>query len=248
LTKKEKFPGKVLGGHKRNKKLIVADWGFGNGFTEVSYTDRVLPEIMHIAMIHDAHGWTDGVPMALKFLELAADLMPTEGLPIVSHIGALPASKQAKLIDSMKTAGILEQISLALSPLSMCYESWPLAFVPLNPIEPDDAVGHLEVCVERHFHRHFVPAGVALADLMWWGINAGKIRYPEDMEYPNFNKMLEDPESDAGKKARTDAWLNALGLFAYPGDEIDRTWGDKFWIESAKISECYVWGEEEDES
>ncbi len=240
LKKRGKFPGKVLGGHKQDKKRIVMNWGFGKDFTQVSYTDLVLPEIVHIAMIHDAHGWTDGVPLALKFLELAAGLMPAGGLPIASHIGGLDATMQKQLIASMKEEGILEKISLALSPLSLSYTDWPLAFIQAHPMERDQAIEHVEICVGRHLHRHFVPSGIALADLMWWSINAGKLHYPADMEFPDFNMMLTEPESDIGQKARTDAWLHALGLFSYPGSEIDRTWADRFWIESAKLSECYV--------
>lgn len=248
MKQKAKFHGTVLHGHKREKKRIVPDWGVGKAITEVSYTDKVLPEIIHIAMIHDAFGWTDGVPMALKFLELAAELMPAKSFPIVTHIGGLSAEKQSLLIASMKSSGILDQISLALSPLSMCYSKWPLAFIPAYSMEMDDAIEHLEICVGGHFHRNFVPSGVALADLMWWAIDAGKILYPDGMEHPNFNIMLEEPESQAGEKARTDAWLYALGLFSYPGNEIDATWADKFWIESAKISDCYVFCENEDDN
>jgi hypothetical protein len=246
LKQKGEFPGKVLGGHKRNKNWIVADWGIEKAFTEVSYTDLVLPEIIHIAMIHDAHGWTDGVPIALKFLELAANLMPAEGLPIVSHIGGLDAKKQHQLLASMKAEGIFDHVSLALSPLFIGYADWPLAFIPAFPMERDQAIEHLEFCVGRHFHRHFVPSGVALADLMCWGINAGKIQYAAHLELPDFNLMLKEPESETGRKARTDAWLHALSQFSYRGNDIDRDWADKFWIESAKISECYVMVENDD--
>jgi hypothetical protein len=212
----------------------------------VSYTDLVLPEIVHIAMIHDALGWTDGVPVALKFLELAAGLMPAGRLPIASHIGALDAVMQKQLIASMKYDGIFEKISLALSPLSISYADWPLAFIQAHPIEREQAIEHVEICVGRHFHRHFVPSGIALADLMWCSINTGKLQFASHLKVPDFNMMLKEPESDIGQKARTDAWLHALGLFAYPSSEIDRTWADRFWIESSKLSECYVLVEDDD--
>lgn len=246
MKKKEKLPGKVLGGHKRHKNRIFHDWGFGKEVTQVSYTDLVLPEIIHIAMIHDALGWDGGVPVALKFLELAAGLMPVGGLPIASHIGALDAKMQKQLIASMKGEGIFDKISLALRPLSISYSDWPLAFIQAHSMERDQAIEHVEACVGRHFHRHFVPSGIALANLMWWSINAGRLHYPADMEFPDFNMMLKEPESDIGQKARTDAWLHALGLFSYPGEETDRTWSDRFWIESSKLSECYVLEENED--
>jgi hypothetical protein len=246
LKKRGKFPGKVLGGHKQDKKRIVMDWGFGKGFNQVSYTDLVLPEIIHIAMIHDALGWTGGVPVALKFLEMAAGLMPAGGLPIASHIGALDSTLQKQLISSMKNEGIFEKISLALSPLSISYPDWPLAFIQAQPMEREQAIEHVETCVARHFHRHFVPSGIALSDLMWWSINTGKLQFAAHLELPDFNMMLKEPESDIGQKARTDAWLHALGQFSYAGTNIDRTWADRFWIESAKLSECYVLVEDDD--
>lgn len=246
LAKKHKLPGKVLGGHKQDKKTIAMDWGFGKGFTQVSYTDLVLPEIVHIAMIHDAHGWQDGVPLALKFLGLAADLMPSGGMPIASHIGALDSTMQKKLISSMKEEGIFEKISLALSPLSKSYTDWPLAFIQAHSMKRDQAIEHVETCVGRHFHRHFIPSGIALADLMWWAINADKLQFAAHLEAPDFNMMLKEPESDIGQKARTDAWLHTLGQFSYSGNNIDRTWADRFWIESSKLSECYVWAKDDD--
>jgi hypothetical protein len=238
LKKKDKLPGNVFRGHKLANKRISPNWGIE--FAELSYTDVVLPEIIHIAMIHDAYGWADGIPIALRFLELAADLIPATSRPIVSHIGALNSAKQDELIETMKISGIFNQISLALSPLSLCYVGWPITFIPAHQLEMGDAVKNLEICVARHFHRHSVPSGMALASLTSWGIKAGKIHYPSNMKHPDFNLILTEPESEAGKMARTEAWLHVLSQFSYFGDKIDRTWAEKFWIDSAKISECYI--------
>lgn len=243
MSKRKKKPKKhrVLEGHKRVGKRFIPPMKQIPMSTSTSYVDDMLPELIWIGLINERVGYAPGARILEKVF-LAVSELKEEGqhgnFALISNYTCLSIEQKEKLIDSLKGQEVLEEIQNAVAPLILLYDDCPLKFIgPTdNIISNEELVSRIKECVGKVINKYETPGIVLNGSMLLSRLVTGTIKFPADMDLPDFNTVITDPESEEAKHAAGFMRANALGEFGM--QEIDPTWAKYFWNRNYELSPC----------
>jgi hypothetical protein len=244
----------VLQGHKRKGSRYIPPMLQlpGEGITEISYVDQILPQGLWMGLINEQLGYRNGIELNAAICQNACELRSTEqhvNFSLVSNFGLLTDEQKTALMEDLDRCGTLESYRTHLAPLIHCYDDFPLGFLG----EPDDGpdrselISTLKTSVQNHFDRYESPAMVLQANIVYVrGMNGG-LFLPETMDAPDLNAIIEDPESEGGKRAggfvRTSVMMEFMPV---EGVSLD-AWASSFWNTNYELDDCdFSWEENAD--
>lgn len=235
MTKNSKSP---LPGHTRVKKKMVPDFLLKMPMQFSRYEDDVLPELIGIAMINDAHGYTRGNEISLV---LAKNLKASRriGSPLISAFGGLREDELESMSASLNEKGMLEDVCRAFTPINRILGPTPLLKFPqVNAMTDSECVDHLRVCVGRHLNRYSHPATCALATLYYTQAVLGRINIAKGLHVPDLEEIHRAPESEEGQRSAADVRMFSLMEIGMHKDEYASDWPSLFWSRCRKASAC----------
>lgn len=214
----------------------------------VSYIDEILPEIIHIAMILDAHGYADGIKLCISLFSKISPKLEKPDLPLVSALSKVSEDGWTEIADELDRDGDLARLKLANTPLSILIPQWPLRFIGSFQMDEPIAVSHLETCVGRHLDRHKTPACVVLATIMYWQGISGKLHFAQGLHVPDLNAIIDAPDSEEAKMASSEVRAFMMACMGFYKEEHGSQWAEDFWSEAMRLSPCRAEGVEDDDS
>ena len=239
--KKKHKKKRVLEGHKRIGKRFIPPMKQLPMSTSTSYVNDMLPELIWIGLINESVGYVPGARILEKIF-LATDEIKEEGqhgnFALMSKYTALSSEQKNKLIESLREHGILELIQNAIAPLVLLYDDCPLKFIgpPNNVISNEELVTRIKECVGKVINKYETPGVVLNGAMLLSRLVTGTIKFSADMDLPDFNTVITDPDSDEAKHAAGFMRANSLGEFGM--QDIDPAWAKYFWDRNYELSPC----------
>lgn len=235
-----------LPNHKKIKNRMVPSFLTQIPMEFTRYIDDVLPEIIGIALLHDALGYRRGAEIALeisRFLNELGDI----AFPLVSVIGGLSDSDKKKFVERMDKIGASAEISTAFTPLNEVLGNTPLNFIERNnSIESEVSHKYLRTCVDRHFSRYSHTTSAALATLYYTQAVIGKIHVASNLRMPDLDAIIGNPESEEALKSKADVRIFSLMAIGQLKQHKASDWPKIFWKRCLASSPCEYWNPNDD--
>jgi len=239
--KKNRKGRQVLEGHKRVGKRFIPPMKQIPMSMSTSYVDDMLPELIWIGLINDRVGYVAGARILEKIF-LAVDEIKDEGqqgnFSLMSSFNCQNAEQKRRLIDALSESGALDVIQDAIAPLVLLYDNCPLGFIgpPSNVYTNDELVSRIKVCVQKTINKYETPGIVLYGAMLLARLVTGTIKFPVDMDLPDFNAVVDAPDSEEAKRAA--GFMRASGLGEFGMLNLDTTWAKYFWDHGFEISKC----------
>lgn len=232
-----------LEGHKKQGKRFIPPMKQIPGMREQSYINDMLPELIWLGLIHEKGGYVLGHYTLKGVMDAVKDRRTDDSEKPVNFAmqyaySTLSQAEKESILNRWKSEGILDDIQHALAPLTLLYDEFSMRFVgpPSTVIPHDELVLRIRNCVGNHLDKYQVP-GVALHGAMiMTRLIAGKLFFSKDMEIPDFNAAINNPESDDGRRASSFMRATAIGEMGML--EVPSSWAKYFWNRNAAISHC----------
>lgn len=216
-----------------------------------SYTEEILPEIIWIGLINEELGYIQGKELITKFSKLALISKQTDeyfNFAIASNFYSLNQKEKKIFINKLLDENIFNLMSELLSPLIYFYKDCPFSFlnkeVDLSKDEEIELINKLKIVISKHFDRFQKDSNIGQFHIFYRRILDKKISFYQGMVIPDFNAIIESPDSEEAKEASSFIRCSAKNEFIAISDLKDFTyeWSKNFWNQSYKIDDCYIRG------
>ena len=99
----------------------------------VSWSDRILPELIWQAVIIENLGVQRGVDVCASIVKAANTILPKEYFAFASLFDLLDAEQKQNLIQLLEQEGCLNEVRDSLDPFLILYPECPLKFLNEKP-------------------------------------------------------------------------------------------------------------------
>lgn len=240
--------GGPLADHKKIKNRLVPYFLTQFPMTFTRYADDILPEIVTIAILHDAHGYRYGAEICLEISKILKQLDKV-AYPFVSSIGSLSADEKVRFIHEAKNRNIYDDMRKAFTPINHILHPTPIDFIDRDEsITLDQSLKYLQECVGRHLNRYSHASSSAMATLYYTQAVIGRLKIARDMPVPDLEAIHNDPESAAAQKAQADVRMFSMMAIGQMKQEISNDWPKVFWKRCRSSSPCEYWSPDDDKS
>lgn len=232
---------RLLDGHKRVGKTFIPPMMQLSGLRQTSYVNDMLPELLWLGLVNDSLGFVNGARFFEKVVAAAVEV--TGGgvqtnyalLSIYNSFG--PAQKDA-FLRTLDARSLLQPLREYLQPLVILYDECPVRFLgpPETPKSREHLVKIIKSCVAHHIDKYETPGIVLNGMMLISRLITKTLKFSSDISLPDFNAVLNSPDSEEAKRAAGFMRANAIGEFGML--HIDASWARHFWNQGYELSSC----------
>jgi hypothetical protein len=230
---------KALDGYVRKGKKFISPLKAMTNLRSYGYVDDLLPELLWIGLINDHCGYKTGRDV-LECCVKTSQSWNTEpkNYALQSSYIDLAENQKEEIVNSWKSSNLLEAVQFSIAPLVLLFEECALRFVgpPPQVIPAESLVGRLERVVGAVSNKYEAPGVMLHGALMMNNLIAGRIQFASHIEIPDFNAVLERPNSDDARRAGS--FLRASAMAQIGFKEPPKEWARYFWNTSYTLVNC----------
>lgn len=232
---------RVLGDHKKVGSTFVTPMNQLPNMRSRSYVNDMLPELIWYGLLNDRWGYVEGTRLFERVVRAAHEQCEESGRTNFAYSSCylrLTETQKSKVREMLEEEGKLSVLRNSLGPLTLLYDGFPLGFLgpPDELRTPEKLVNTISACVQRHLNKYETPAIVLHGAAMVASMVCDKLRFSADMKLPDFNQVIENPESDEAQRAAGFMRASALGTFGMV--ELSDDWARYFWNRGLELSPC----------
>ncbi|MEW6181495.1 MAG: hypothetical protein AB1522_16435 [Chloroflexota bacterium] len=243
MSKPGKKRGKrqILAGHKRIGKRFVPPMMQIPMRVDTSYANDMLPELIWIGLINERVGYVRGAKIIEKVF-LAVDALKEKAqegnYALMSSFNKLTNDQKTAITETLRKEGVLDIIQNSIAPLVLLYDDCPLTFLgpPTNTYSQEDLTSIIKLCVGKTIDRYDTPGIVLYGAMLLARLVTKTIKFPADMDLPDFNSVIDSPGSEEAKRAA--GFMRANGLAEFGMMKVGNAWAKHFWDKSFELSPC----------
>ena len=243
MSKKKRKKRKFLDGHKRVGKRFVPPLMQLNLGVSIGYVNDMLPELIWIGLLNDKVGYVRAARVLEKIFLLAEDVKdPNQNgnFALISTFDLFNDEQKNSLREKFNKEGILELLQNSIAPLTLLYENCPLSFLgpPTYVYTDEELVFAIKECVGRAIDKYDTPGIVLHGAMLLSRLVTKKIKFSAEMDLPDFNAVIDEPDSEEATKAAGFMRANALTEFGMLN--IKPSWAREFWNRGIELSPCEI--------
>lgn len=234
----------VLGDHRRVKSKLVTPFNDKLGpMREVSWINTMIPELLWIALLHDAYGDRRAVEIITAFTRAVREYSPEFNDTVWAAAGKFATMPNGALQQIVKgiDSECADALKAALTPLAACYPSNPLnAIYDGEPRTTEPAmVGHLRQVVSRLYDRSDRSTIMVQATAIWIAFDSGRLKVASHLSLASFPKIEDYPVTELSQRIAASIRASLNQMF---GDEkmmaSDGRWPIDFWNHGLQLQAC----------
>jgi hypothetical protein len=243
--KKGKDKNQFLAGHKKvGKKLIPPIMQLKN-IVPTSFQDETLPDLIWLSAVFSNYGDREAIEKLSTFLRHCKELFNDEELPCLvylSNFSKLNDQHKSAIRAMAKTTGQLSWIQTALLHQAGLLRNYPLDFLFHEGFEFEAravSIKSLKGDVSSLLDRYSIFATKVQVTAVYLMMITGKLFVSKEIEMPDFDVVINAPESDSAKRAASfvRATLNGGIPLREMGDD-KNTWPADFWRQAFNLEGC----------
>jgi hypothetical protein len=241
---------KVLGDHKKvGSKFIPPMCQLG--MTEVSYVNRIFPEILWMGLLNKREGYRTGIKIVEFMAKRLSELKTSEkflNFSLASSYMDLSDKEKSQIVDHLNNEKFLSILQQALAPLTCLYDGFPMSFIgpPIEHIGRDTLIKILKTCISECINKYGQPGMVMQASVMYIRGITGGLYFANGMKPPDLEKIIKDFDSEEGKRAAASVRAFVMSEYMPMGEKKTDNWARSFWNQGYKIDKCHFpWEENE---
>jgi len=239
LAKKKK----VLEGHKKVGSKFIPPMMQITPFSEISYINQILPEIIWMGLLSDKYGYRRAKELVFDICEKAFEIKDTDkhvNFTLASNFNHLSKDKKQELVNYLSERSTLHAYQEALMPLTKLYKDCPLSFLESreNTIDTEQLVSIMKECIDNHIDKYETPSLVIQANVVYVRRSTGGLHIAQHIEVPDLNSLIDAPESEEARKTEGFVRTSVMSEFMPMGEERDDTWAKSFWNQGYSLDKC----------
>ena len=233
----------ILEGYKKIGSKFIPPMMQLPNWSEISYINLMLPEIIWMGLINDEFGCLDGISLSTNLANRAFELKKSHkhiNFALVSNFSLLSNEKKIELIKGLEESSEIGRYRRALLPLIVLYEDFPLSFIGTDEeeYEREQLIEKMKACIDRHADKYETPAMIVQANVIYIRGTNGGLRVASHLEAPDLNVLIKDPKSEAARRAGGFVRNGAMQEFMPMGEDRYGDWSKTFWNQGYKIDKC----------
>lgn len=234
-------PKQLLEGHKRVGKRFIPPMKQIDKLTEFSYVDDLLPQLIWLGLINDMIGFIKGARLFEKIVLITHEVLAKSAncnLALLDAYRLLDEGQKVAVVNALEHEGVLGKLRNCLAPLIILYENCPINFIgnPEEVLDEKVMVQRMRDCVGNHLDKYKPPGIVLHGNMLLSRLVTKTISFPASMDMPDFNSVIDAPDSQEAKRAAGFMRANAMAEVAMLN--IDCSWSEYFWNRGAELSPC----------
>lgn len=233
----------ILDDHQRIGKRFIPPFA-KLGFTEISWVEMLLPELLWLGLLNDHHGLARGAELAIAVARAAASTWTQERKKLFaasSSFIVLDHVQKKAVVASLASSGHLEDIREALLPLPLFYPDCPLNFIfDQTPTVSDTSVvlARFKQSLDRQFDRWDKPATMVQSNMVYIAFVTDVLKVMKGLSLANFPAIEKFPDTDESKKVAGSVRCTVSTFFAPPHYDSASSWPCYFWSQGFLIEPC----------
>lgn len=232
----------ILGDHQRIGKRFIPPIA-KLGFSEISWVETLLPELLWLGLINDCHGLTKGAELALAVARAAVSTWTHQKklFATSSSFSALDRVQQQAMVASLASSGNLEDIRKALLPFPLFYPDCPLNFFfDQPPLVPDAAVvlARFKQSLAHQFDRWDKPATMVQSNMVYIAFVTNILKVKKGLSLANFPAVEKFPDTEESIRVASSVRCTVSTFFAPLQYDNASLWPRYFWNQGFVIEPC----------
>jgi hypothetical protein len=241
MAKREKIRNKdvrILGDHKKVGKTLVPpmlEYLGEQGI--VSWEDRILPELIWMAVFIENLGTKRGVEVCARIAKLANGILSDQYFAFASSFDLLSTEQKKTLVKLINNENCYEEAYKSLSPLLQLYPECPLKFLDNHQENPilTQTVHDFKKTLSKYYNRYAQPAMIIQSNVVYFAAICGKLYYFTDVKVPNLESIISDFESEESKHACASVRATVNGFIGQIHEKVSDHWPRYFWNRGIQI-------------
>jgi len=229
---------RILGDHKKVGKTLVPPMRQYLGEQGmVSWADRILPELIWLAVIIESLGVKRGVEVCARIAKLANGILSDEYFAFVSSFDLLNTEQKQKLVQLLKDENCFNEVYESLFPLLQLYPECPLKFLDNHQERPiqTQTVSDFKKTLSKYYNRHAQPAMIIQSNVVYFAGICGKLHYFSDVQVPNVESIISNFESEESKHACASVRATVNAFVGHITQKVSDRWPRYFWNRGIQI-------------
>ena len=242
MTKKRRKSAGVLHGHRRQgKRFVPPMMQLPSVDLSVTYVTHMLPELVWIGLLNQKMGYVRAARLLERLFTLVGETKDpdTKGnFALVSTFGLLRDEQKNVLRDRLREEETLTLLQEVTAPLNLLYDNCPLLFLgpPARVFERYELVSIVKKCVGETIDKYKTPGILLNGALMLFSLITKQLHFSKDIDLPDFNSVVNAPDSEEAKHAA--GMMRAYALTEFGMRNVDPSWARHFWNRNAQLSPC----------
>lgn len=234
----------ILGDHKRVRSRLVTPLNAMLGpIREVSWINTMIPELLWLALLHDAVGDHRAVEIVTAFSRDVRATSPDRDRTIWAAAGKfadLPPDVLPTLLVK-KGESYADELRTAVTPLAAWYPAHPLnaLFDGSLPEAQPAMLAHVKATVAMLFDRSSRLATMVQASALWLVFDANRLKVAPGQSLAQFPRVEDYPTTELSQRIAASIRASLNQMF---GEQdlmaSDGTWPIAFWNRGLVLEAC----------
>ncbi len=210
---------------------------------DVSWINTMIPELLWIALLHDAVGDHRAVEIVTGFGRDVRATSPERERTIWAAAGKfaeIPSEVLGPILRKAEQTYAAE-MRTALEPIAAWYPDHPLSVAsgwPAVSAQPS-ALAHLKSVVEVMFDRSSRSSIMVQATALWLAFDAGRLKVAADLSLAQFPKIEEYPATELSQRIGASIRASLNQMFGSPDLMASNgAWPIAFWNRGLALEPC----------
>ena len=207
----------------------------------VAYVTHMLPELVWIGLLNQRVGYVRAARLlerVFTVVEETKDADTKGNFALLSTFDLLGDGQKSTLRERFREEGTLTLLQEAMAPLNLLYDNCPLLFLgpPARVFKGDELVSILKQCVGETIDKYKTPGIVLNGAVMLSSLVTKQLYFTKDIDLPDFNSVINAPDSEEAKHAA--GMMRAHALTEFGMRKVGPSWARHFWNRNAQLSPC----------
>ena len=207
----------------------------------VAYVTHMLPELVWIGLLNQKMGYVPAAKLLERLFTLVGETKDpdTKGnFALMSTFGLLRDDQKNVLRVRLREEETLILSQEATAPLNLLYDNCPLLFLgpPTRVFGRHELVSTIKKCVGETIDKYNTPGILLNGSLMMFSLVTKQLYFSRDIDLPDFNSIVNAPDSEEAKHAA--GIMRAYALTEFGMRNVDPSWARHFWNQNAQLSPC----------
>jgi len=143
-------------------------------------------------------------------------------------------------VNELKKQELLESIQIYLSPLIVLYDGFPMSFLGViqSHMEKKILIHRVKDALRQYMDKYEKPGLVLQSTTIYIRGITGGLYLTKDIEAPDLNSIIDDPESEQAKRAGAFVRSSVLMEIMSPDGDLYAKWADSFWDQGLQVDTC----------
>lgn len=225
----------VLDDHKRSGKRFIPKLvdSLGQKLEYVQWVNRIVPDLIWIALIIQKHGVNDGRRLAIEIARAAESQREGSSrywFACASTFERIDEQGRRSIIEALSRRGLLDAIAVAILPLSARFRQFPMRFV--NQSVPSCNGSHtraINLAITEMCNRHSVVATQVQIVATEIGYAIGMMIDATGRPSIPFDAISEFPDSDRSQLLAGTSRCTVSSIGMGPLESAAPSWPREFW-------------------